>query len=303
MLLRDDRKNYVVTGLFVVVALAMLVSWIAVLSGWTGATDRYTARFESVMGLDEGTEVLFEGFRVGVIDRIEPGDAGDFEVELAIRSGWPVPEDSVVRLASSGLLSSVVLNIERGDSERLLEPGSPIRSQPPSDVFAAVGELADELSRLVREDLTPLVSTMADGTPQIVDNVVAVTERLRSAADELAHVMSEENHQTIDRILANFEEGSGRMSTLGAELGETRRRLDSVLARVDDTLSRAGPDAEAALADLRLTLEAVARHADSVTHHLEATARNMNEFSAEIRRDPSLLLRGREDVEPEEGER
>ena len=51
-----------------------------------------------------------------------------------------------------------------------------------------------------------------------------------------------------------------------------------------------------ALADLRTSLDALGRHADAIAYNLEATTRNMSEFSGQIRNDPSALLLGRGDA-------
>jgi phospholipid/cholesterol/gamma-HCH transport system substrate-binding protein len=302
VLLRDDRRNYVVTGLFVLAMIAALLVWISVLSGFTGGADRYTTRFASVMGLSDGTQVLFEGYRVGIIDGIAPTGEGDFRVSMSVEPGWSIPADSVVRLASSGLLAAVVLNIERGEAAELLAPGDEIRSEPPSDVFASVGALADELSILVREEVGPLVASVGERAPEIMEKLDHFSTELDRAAGELAHIVSEESHGRIGRILQNLDESSDGLRSLVDGLSGSRERMDSVLAAVDGLVEQGAPDLEAALADLRVTLEALARRSDAITHHLEATTRNFNEFSDDIRRDPSLILRGRDAEAPAEEE-
>ncbi len=39
--MRDERRNYLVVGAFVLAMFAALLVWIAVLSGRTGVTDSY----------------------------------------------------------------------------------------------------------------------------------------------------------------------------------------------------------------------------------------------------------------------
>ena len=51
--MRDSRRNYLVTGIFVLGMLVALLAWIALLSGRTGATDPYFVRFANVMGLQD----------------------------------------------------------------------------------------------------------------------------------------------------------------------------------------------------------------------------------------------------------
>jgi phospholipid/cholesterol/gamma-HCH transport system substrate-binding protein len=42
--------------------------------------------------------------------------------------------------------------------------------------------------------------------------------------------------------------------------------------------------------DLAETVSAVARRIDAITHHLESSSRNFDEFAREIRRSPNRLL-------------
>lgn len=302
MLLRDERRNYLVTGVFVLAMLAVLIAWLALLSGRSVATDRYTTRFDGVMGLGDGTELRFEGYRIGMIEDIAPTAAGDFELTLSVRRGWRIPEDSVVRISSSGLLAKVVLNIEGGESERMLAPGDEIASDATGGVFASLGELADDVSRLVNEEVTPLVRTLADEAPTLMKRLMEISRKLDRAASELDHMVSEENHARIDHILINLDQGIGELKVLAGDLGATRARLDSLLASLDEAAEGGTPELEAILADLRQTTAALARHADAIAYNLEASTRNASELSADVRRDPSLLLRGREGGPSLEGE-
>ena len=65
---RDGARNYVIVGAFVLLMLLALVLWIALLSGRTGATDRYTIAYTNVMGLAEGAPVSFQGYRIGKVE-------------------------------------------------------------------------------------------------------------------------------------------------------------------------------------------------------------------------------------------
>ena len=90
----DSRRNYMITGGFVVVMIAILVVWIAILSGGTGSTTAYWIRYQSVMGLSSGTQILFEGYPVGRIEGISPlshAKGGGFRLDVSVDSGWLIP--------------------------------------------------------------------------------------------------------------------------------------------------------------------------------------------------------------------
>jgi phospholipid/cholesterol/gamma-HCH transport system substrate-binding protein len=293
---RDDTRNYVVVGAFVVAMLVALVVWIALLSGRTGPTDRYTIVYRSVLGLKEGVEILFEGYRVGRIEAIGPIDRDGrrrYRVEIAIARGWPIPEDTRARIAT-GLFSAPVIDLRAGRSETLLEPGSEIRGEEAADVFAAVNEMASQVNDLLEESVAPMLEEVARGAPEIVHNLESFSLELNRAMEQVREVLDPRNVEAVSSILANLDEVSSRTARLVSDLGETRRQLGSVIEQVDGLLDEERGALGGAAADLDHSLAAVARHIDAITANLEVTTRNLAEFSQQLRANPGVLIRGRE---------
>lgn len=117
--MRTPAINYVIVGLFVLAAIVGVVLSLAMLTGRTGATDRYFTIYDNVGGVKFGTPVLFEGYTIGQVEDVEPEitDAGTrFRVEIAVEEGWPIPEDSSADVTASGFLGGVMINISAGDS-------------------------------------------------------------------------------------------------------------------------------------------------------------------------------------------
>ena len=88
--MKDDQRNYIIVGAFVLAAVSTLLVWLALLSGRTGPTDAYFVVYDNVMGLQAGTQILFEGYPVGSIDSIEPEHASGrqhFRVDLRVKKG------------------------------------------------------------------------------------------------------------------------------------------------------------------------------------------------------------------------
>jgi phospholipid/cholesterol/gamma-HCH transport system substrate-binding protein len=249
-----------------------------------------------VLGLAEGTQVLHQGFPVGRIAGIEPFERegrGLYRVELAIRRGWKLPEDSVAAIAAPGLLSAVVIDIASGSSSRHLEPGAELRGAEAPNVFAIVSDVAGELTELADEGLKPLLKSLSDGTPEIVDNLETFTRDLNVTLGRIESLLSPGNVQRVDRILVNLETTTEGFAAVAGDLGRTRAEIDQLLMTVDRLLDRKQGEIGHALADLHDSLEAVSRHIDAISHNLEATTRNLSEFSRQIREDPGLIVRGR----------
>lgn len=298
--MRDERRNALLAGGFVLAMLALLLVWIALLSGRSGATDPYFVIYQRVHGLRAGTEVFFDGYPVGVIDQITPldGERGRrFRVDLRIRRGWPVPEDSRARVLQ-GLFANVVLDIRAGVSARLLDAGSEITAEATSDVFTAAGALVERVALLV-EELRPLVARASKDAPAILGHLEAFTADLDRAGDQLETLLSRENVERVGRTLEGLESASGSLASLGRKLDGTRARIDAVLTRVDELVQEDRGDLSEALRSLEHSLATVARHIDAIASDLETSTRNLSEFTRQIREDPGVIIRGRERDDPE----
>jgi phospholipid/cholesterol/gamma-HCH transport system substrate-binding protein len=292
---RDERRNALLAGGFVLAMLALLLVWITLLSGRSGATDPYFVIYQRVHGLRAGTEVFFDGYPVGRIDAIAPldGETGRrFRVDLRIRRGWPVPEDSRARVLQ-GLFANVVLDIRGGASVRLLDAGSEISAEATSDVFTAAGALVERVTLLV-EELRPLVARASQDAPAILGHLEAFTAELDRAGVQLEALLSRENVARVGRTLEGLESASGNFAALGRKLDGTRARIDGVLARVDELVQEDRGDLSQALRSLEHSLATVARHIDAIAADLETSTRNLSEFTRQLREDPGVLVRGRE---------
>jgi len=296
--MKDPRRNYLVVGTFVIAMAVVLIAWIAVLTGRTGATDRYHVVYDNVMGLKRGTEVLFEGYRVGLVAAISPTDVEGrqrFRADISVRRWCRIPEDSVAAITASGLLSAVVIDIRSGDSATELAPGSEIEGEEAANLLADVSGIAGRVNTLLEEKVEPLIDDLSMAIPSIVDDLAVLTSNLRTVVDRVNQILSPENAGRIEQTLANLEHATG-------DLGQTQERLDELLLTVQTLMDRDEGALGHALADLQHTLAAVARHIDAVSRNVEDTTRNLSELSLEVRRDPSLLIRGRAPSDGEESQ-
>jgi phospholipid/cholesterol/gamma-HCH transport system substrate-binding protein len=294
--MRDDQRNYAVVGVFVLAVTVGLIAWLAVLAGRTGATDPYHVHFANVMGLSSGTQVLYEGYPIGMIEEIQPVTRDGrqvFRLDLSVERGWPIPEDSAATITASGLLAAVVVNVRSGTSETLLAPGDEIPSLESPDLFAAMSSVAEDVGELIQESLKPMLGTLSEGGPDILEDLEAFTGQLNETLAGIDAFLSGENARRIENILVNLESTSGSFAAMSGELEQTRIRLDELLELINVVLEENRRPVGEAVVDLQESLESVSRHIEAIAHHLEVTTRNMNEFSRQIRENPGVIIRGR----------
>ena len=292
--MRDERRNYLVAGGFVVAMLAALFVWISVLSGRGLGRDPYFVVYERVHGLRAGTSIFFDGYPVGVIDKITPLEAPGsrgFRVDLLIDRERRVPADSRARVLRE-LFSRVVIDIRGGSSEIPIEAGGRIPSEEGGDIFADVQSLSRKFDAML-EELRPLVEKASEGGPEILENLRSLTADLDRASDQLGALLSTENADRVGRTLANVEATSGSLAELTRSLEATRVGLDGVLARIGELVDEESGDVSEAVRDLNHSLAAVARHIDAIAGDLEKSSRNLAEFTRQVREDPGVIVRGR----------
>lgn len=296
--MKRDTVNYTLVGAVVAAGLVLLLVGLALITGRSGATSDYLVRYRNVTGLRFGAPVFYEGYRIGEVSRVEPernAEGTRYRITLAVRRDWTIPNDSVAHLQSSGLLADMSIAIREGSSRDVLVAGAEIKGAENADVFAAVGELAGQVSALTRDKLSPLVTllsqrvdsitgTLDAGAPEILSQAQTLLGKLNGASTALDDLLKPQNRAAVASILGNVQ-------GLSSELRETRKTLDSTVGELADIARENRGDVRSAVTDLATVMASLSSRMEVITHHLESATRNLDEFSREIRRNPGQLLR------------
>lgn len=329
--MNNNKTNYVVVGGFVLAMGAGLIVALALLTGRTGATDGYFTVYRNVAGIKFGTQVLYEGYPIGQVEEITPMERDGsmlFRIDFAVAQGWRIPEGSVARVASSGLLAAVTVNIDAGPGGEAMKPGSQVEGKEADNIFAAVSSVASDMTNLTEKSLKPLlanidrtVSTvagllegevqalvgqlgslaqdlsvlaldMSERLPKIADNIETFTEKMNSSSDELRAFLSSDNRKSVENLIATADATIVSYARVADDLGRTRKKLDRFLDGMNAMVSDNKLDIEKTIVDLRYVVDSMARNVDSLNQNMDGAARNMYEFSRQIRKNPGLLLGG-----------
>jgi len=311
------KLNYVIVGGFVIAMLAGLIVALAMLTGRTGATDAYHFVYRNVTGIKFGTQVVYEGYPIGQVEDVvpEPSEGGmRFRVDFSVKEGWRIPEDSIAEIAAPGLLAAFTISIRAGESATALEPGGQVQGREAANMFAVVAELAGQFGELAESRIKPLLDTIgnafgtatdvmdgdgrmlikelrtlaqyvSDRAPAIVGNIEQTAEAMSAAAGELRLLINEENRAKIVELVDDLD-------TAAKSYNELAGKMDALMASLKSVVEGNRANIDESIADMRYIMNSVSRDIDSINQNLEATSRNMYEFSRQIRQNPGLLLGG-----------
>jgi len=320
-------------GVFVLVALLLLVAMLMAVLGSTVFADRdeYVVRYDiSVSGLEVGAPVKYNGVRVGRVDRlwIDALQISQTVVAISLQQGTPVKENTRAVLNVQGITGLRFIELAGGTSDaRTLKPGATIRAGTAildkltgraetlslkaemliNQLLALTGDenralVTDVLERSgsLMNTLDKAVTRNATDLDRVVQQTVMATEKLNEVLDELRRAARESR----DAIASVRKQAEGVL-----DAKRVAAVLDDARGAIGEVRKRVGADE---LGKVTRSLEGLVSHLDSMVtkvdmvvlrsredlrsslRYLAEATENLRDFSRLIREDPSRLLRSQE---------
>lgn len=99
------------------------------------------ARFSSADGINPGTDVRLHGIKIGTVSAVDLDPKTYIAiVRMSVRNDIPIPDDSAIKVTSSGLLGNSYLSIQPGGSPKNLAAGGEItNTQGSVDIMGLIG--------------------------------------------------------------------------------------------------------------------------------------------------------------------
>ncbi|MGA1867928.1 MAG: MlaD family protein [bacterium] len=309
--MKQDHVNYFMVGSVVIIMVTLLFLVLVRITNHNGATDSYFVIYNNIADIQEGTAVTYGGFQIGQVNRITPLFKKNhtlFNLELTVREGWQIPEDSVANIVSPGLLSDKQINITEGISSVKLSPGNTINSQESADIFAVMDTVANEIKDLSDYSVKPLITKLSqriDGiashidtigsdigqkVPHIITSIEQILARLNEGLTQLSGMFDWENKQHVTHILANIDTTSENLITIIKNFDAAIVQLSEFINNSNKLVMYNDDDIRTTVIDLKTSLESVSRNIDSIVYNLETTSRNFNEFSRKVSAYPGIIL-------------
>jgi phospholipid/cholesterol/gamma-HCH transport system substrate-binding protein len=297
-------NNYFLVGLFTIIIGGTAIFLLLKMSGKGEEADTYYSYFNNVTGLGYGNPVYYEGYRVGQVEDITPETVGGkllFKTEYTLIRGWKIPIDSFTKIASSGLLSDMSLSISAGMETNYIKPGSEIKGVIGDDIMATVTQLANDFGKLNEEKITPLFDLVYERVdnlteildtqvPEILTSVDVLIKDLNALVVNADKVLDDGNITSINNIIANIEETSKQMTSIGGWVEDSLDNVNGLIESGEKLVNNSDVKIGDFLNIAVKIIDDFAVKAETIGNEIESASMNMNEATNSIRKNPSTLI-------------
>ncbi len=226
-----------------------------------GKTYEVYAVFDRVDGVGTGTAVLVQGVKVGSVSRVRFTDDDSLRVDISFNMDRKLPEGSIAYIRTSQIIDKA-LEIERGDSDRLIESGGRIQGIYDEGLFGTIRDVGERTGRNIEDSTNKLSSVLQEidemlkesgrqdiqeslgGLNRSVHTVEQLLEarqqeleesiyHLRNTLRSLDGITSGQEEQ-IETIIANLESTTGKLDTTAGEMDEFSRELNVLIKKINE---------------------------------------------------------------------
>ncbi len=319
----EERREQVFVGLFVIIAVALLIATVFSLSGaFAGSARHFHAKFHNAAGLERGTTVRYEGGpKIGRVEKvmIDPKDPTVMDMEFSVKEDLPIKTDSRVAILSFSPLGDNHLEIRAGS------PAAPRAADGailPSDPYVGFNELTEEINKVMPQaqelmaNLNVRVNELSVTLKRVNDLLNDQNRANISASISDLQGMLREDRPVIKSTLNNVNGASAKLTPMLDDLRKTSDQANETLKKIDAVIGENREDLRASIKKLRESLNNVS----DLTHRLDQTidintetldellmnlrdvSENLREFTDIIKTRPSELIRSTTPREHKPGE-
>jgi phospholipid/cholesterol/gamma-HCH transport system substrate-binding protein len=274
----DRDANYVAVGAFVLLVVAMAVSFVF---WYTEQRDkrsyeRYEIYFPgTVSGLSAGSQVRYLGVDVGKVVHImiDPEQRNRVLVIADIDSTAPIDERTRASLSLQGITGLLFIDLKQD-------------SKP-----AAPAVLAKGINY-------PVIRSAPSDFDVLLSNLPALTTHLVELADRFNQVFSDDNVRALKATLENTRLASERLPDtvrevqgLIADVRRTTQEVQGAASELRGIEVRTAPDIESAVASIRHVSDNLARTSAMLEHFVADNEQGVSRFTHQSLPEFEQLLR------------
>lgn len=263
----DTKVNYALVGTFVIFLVAAIVLSIIWLSSGLNIKEYKTYQVnmqEAVTGLSIDATVEFNGVNVGAVKKIalHPDDPKSVELLLKVRSNTPITQGTVATLATRGLTGITYIALkDKGEDKKPLHA--------------------------LKGQEYPVIKTVPSLLLQLNIGLQKLTESLSQVSTTFKNLFDQQNLLMIKESLVNMRE-------ITANLAANNQKLNIILENTTLATQRLPSLIQSSQQTLRTFESQTLPQTNQIIANLNTITDNLTGVSAELRDNPSILIRGKQ---------
>jgi phospholipid/cholesterol/gamma-HCH transport system substrate-binding protein len=296
----ETKANYVLVGVFTLLVCALafgFVYWVARYGDRAETTTLEIRIVGSVTGLAEGSQVLFNGIKVGSVRKlsIDENNPDAVIAQAQVNTSTPITRSTQATLGFAGLTGQAFIELKGGklNEPNLLEEAAKEDQIARIDADPSVVNNLLAKAQTILERVDGAVGSIESFITEVKGPLVDTVNNTKKFTDALAN-----NSEVIDKFSKSAEDVQvvvKEAREMMTRLNAASTRVDGVLAKLDTQLS----DKDGSVVrEARETLQSYRSVADNLNAKLGPITDNINRFSGQGLRDvQSLVNESRQSVQ------
>lgn len=164
------------------------------------------AVFDSVEGLQVGSQVRFSGINIGTVEGIQIKSDSTVVTTMMLEQDASqfVKEDAVATITTAGLMGNKIVNIASGSATAgSIEGGDTLRTASPASL----------------EDIMADLKATASSARTIADNIATISSRIEEGKGLIGNLVSDTTqYEEIESIINSFEMASDNVQNISRDI-------------------------------------------------------------------------------------
>lgn len=178
----------------------------------------YYTLYSAVDGLEVTNNVIVNGFKVGLVNDIHfeynNPESKKFLVSLLIEKKYPIPQNSVAKLVSDGLMGGMAIRLDLSDSPTPHAPGD---------------TLISSIERGLVDQLSSQISPLMQNADKLITQLNQAVEAFNSVFNERSQAQLTQAIAELKRTLNNTAKATASLDTmLNSPNGSIKNSFDNI---------------------------------------------------------------------------
>ncbi|WPP52173.1 MlaD family protein [Catalinimonas niigatensis] len=267
----ESKRNNIKLGFFVILGLLLFVAaifFIGARQNMFGSNVRVQAVFNTVEGLQVGSQVQFSGINIGTVEGITLKSDSAVQTTLVLNkeASQFIKSDAVATISTAGLMGNKIVTISSGSQQAgSISDGDQLQTARPSSI----------------EDIMDNLNKTSQSAMQIASNIEKISSRIEEGKGVLGNLVADtSNVEQVESIFNSFEMASNNIQNI-------LQNVDELAARTrngEGALGKLMADRETAM-KVEMIIDSLAKTGSLSTD----VAQNILEFSEKLKNDEGAL--------------